>query len=80
VNAAALRQVAQLFRTFGEDYHERMFDEEHILPLIRRQGDELRRSADILTEQHKRGREITDYVLAVTNSGKISSAHAEPLA
>src|ERR1700756_3696968 len=80
VDAAALQQTAKLFRTFGEDYHERMLEEQHIFPLIRKQGPELKRYADILTEQHNRGREITDYVLAVTSSGKISSAHAEPLA
>ncbi len=80
VDAAALRQTAQLFRTFGEDYHERMLEEQHIFPMIRKQGTELQRYANVLTDQHQRGREITDYVLAVTNSGKISSAHAEPLA
>jgi len=80
VDAAALRQVAQLFRTFGEDYHERMLEEQHIFPMIRKQGAELQRYADVLTEQHNRGREVTDYVLAVTSSGKISTAHAEPLA
>ena len=80
IDAAHLRKTAQLFRTFGEDYHERMLEEQHIFPLIRKQGTELARYADILTEQHNRGREITDYVLAVTGGGKISSAHAEPLA
>ena len=35
---------------------------------------------DTLTEQHNRGRAITDYVLAVTKSGKVSSVHAGPLA
>jgi len=80
VDAAALRQTAQLFRTFGEDYHERMLEEQHIFPMIRKQGAELTRYADILTAQHQRGRDVTDYVLAVTSGGKISSAHAEPLA
>jgi len=46
----------------------------------RKQGSEFKRYADILTEQHNRGREITDHVLAITNGPKISSAHAEPLA
>jgi hemerythrin-like domain-containing protein len=36
--------------------------------------------ADVLIEQHNRGREVTDYVLAVTNGPRISVAHAEPLA
>lgn len=80
VDPAALHQTAQLFRSFGEDYHERMLEEQHIFPLIRKQGGELKRYADILTEQHNRGREITDYVLAVTNGPRISVAHTEPLA
>jgi hemerythrin-like domain-containing protein len=80
VDPAALHQTAQIFRTFGEDYHERMLEEQHIFPLIRKQGGELKRYADILTEQHNRGREITDYVLTVTNGPRISTAHAEPLA
>jgi len=80
VDAAALRQVAQLFRTFGEDYHERLLEEQHIFPVIQKQGGELEHYAEILTDQHNRGREITDYVLAVTNRSKISTAHAEPLA
>jgi len=80
VDPSALRQTAQLFRTFGEDYHERMLEEQHIFPLVRKQGEELQRYANILTQQHNRGREITDYVLAVTNGSKIAAAHAEPLA
>src|SRR5438445_124108 len=80
VDAASLQQAAKLFRTFGEDYHERMLEEQHIFPLIRKQSKAMSVYADILIEQHNRGREITDYVLAVTSSGKISAAHAEPLA
>ena len=80
VDPAALHQTAQLFRTFGEGCHERMLEEQRIFPLIRKQGGELPRYADILTAQHNRGREITEYVLAVTNGPKISIAHAEPLA
>jgi hemerythrin-like domain-containing protein len=80
VNASALRQTAQLFRIFGEDYHERMLEEQHIFPMIRKQGAELQHYADVLTAQHQRGREVTDYVLAVTNGPRISVAHVEPLA
>lgn len=80
IDPAALRQTAQLFRTFGEDYHEKMLEEQHIFPLVRKKGGMLERYADILTAQHNRGREVTDYVLAVTNGSKISVAHAEPLA
>src|SRR5256885_15783950 len=54
VDASALKQTAQLFRTFGEDYHERMLEEQHIFPLIRKQGPELQSYADVLTAQHNR--------------------------
>ncbi len=80
IDASALWQTAQLFRTFGEDYHERMLEEQHIFPMIRKQGAELQHYAEVLTSQHNRGREITDYILAVTNNGKIASGNAEPLA
>jgi hemerythrin-like domain-containing protein len=80
VDAAALQQAAKLFRAFGEDYHERMLEEQHIFPLIRKQSKAMSWYVDILLEQHNRGREVTDYVLAVTNGPRISVAHAEPLA
>src|ERR1041384_3685436 len=80
VDSAALRQTAQLFRSFGEDYHEKMLEEEHIFPLVRKQGGKLQNYVDVLTAQHQRGREITDYILAVTNAGKIGTQHVEPLA
>jgi len=80
LNPTALRQTAQLFRTFGEDYHEKMLEEEHIFPLVRKQGASLQDYVDVLIAQHQRGREITEYILAVTNAGKISSLHVEPLA
>lgn len=35
---------------------------------------------DILVAQHQRGREITDYTLAVTNGARIGNQHSEPLA
>jgi hemerythrin-like domain-containing protein len=80
VDPSALRQTAQLFRTFGEDYHEKMLEEQHIFPLVRKQGAVLERYADILIAQHARGRKITDYILAVTNGPKIGVTHNGPLA
>jgi hemerythrin-like domain-containing protein len=80
INAGALQQTAKLFRAFGEDYHERMLEEQQIFPVIRKHGPEFQKYVDTLTEQHNRGREVTDYVLAVTNGGKISSLQARPLA
>jgi hemerythrin-like domain-containing protein len=80
VDAAALHKTAQLFRTFGEDYHERMLEEQHIFPIVRKMKGEAAKYPDILTAQHQRGREITDYTLSVTNAPKISVQHGEPLA
>jgi hypothetical protein len=78
VDPTALRQTAQLFRTFGEDYHERMLEVQPIFPLARKQGGELQRYETFW--RHNRGREITDYVLAFSNGPKIGAANAEPLA
>ena len=80
VNAAALHKTAQLFRTFGEDYHERMLEEKHIFPIVRKMKGEAAKYPDILVEQHQRGREITEYTLAVTAGSKISVQHGEGLA
>ena len=80
VDAASLHKAAQLFRTFGEDYHEKMLEEEHIFPIVRRMKGEAAAYPDILTAQHRRGREITDYMLAVTNGSRIAANHADPLA
>lgn len=80
VDPAALHKAAQLFRSFGEDYHERELEEQHIFPTIRKMNrPELTHYADVLTAQHQRGREITDYVLAVT-TGKIGKQHGDELA
>ena len=80
VDPAGLYKTAQLFRTFGEDYHERELEEAQIFPTIRKMNKpELTHYADVLTAQHQRGREITDYVLAVT-TGKIGKQHGDELA
>jgi hemerythrin-like domain-containing protein len=80
IDTTALRKVAQLFRTFGEDYHEKMLEEQHIFPLVRKAKGEAAQYPDILVAQHHRGREITEYLLAVTNGPRIASQHAGPLA
>ena len=79
IDVAALRRTGELFRTFGEDYHEKQLEEAHIFPVIRKMKS-VARYADILTTQHQRGREVTGYLLAVTSGAKISAAHAGPLA
>jgi hemerythrin-like domain-containing protein len=80
VDPTPLHQTAQLFRTFGEDYHERKLEEGYIFPALRKAGGPGRAYVDPLIAQHNRGREITDYILTVTGKGAIGSADAEALA
>lgn len=75
----ALRKTATLFRAFGEDYHERKLEEAFIFPAVKRAGGPAGALADVLAAQHQRGREVTDYILAVTQASKIG-AKAEILA
>jgi hemerythrin-like domain-containing protein len=75
----ALQSAARLFRAFGEDYHERQLEEAHIFPVLKRSGGTAATAVDTLIAQHNRGREITDFVVAVTN-GTVAPARVEPLA
>ncbi len=75
-----LRRTATMFRTFGEDYHEKKLEEVHIFPAVKKAGGPAAAYVDVLLAQHRRGREITDYVLALTSKGAIGAGDAEPLA
>ena len=75
-----IAETANLFRTFGEDYHERKLEEAYIFPAVRKAGGPAAAYVDVLIAQHNRGREITAYILAVTSKGKIGAADAVPLA
>jgi len=75
----ALQRTAKLFRSFAEDYHEKKLEETHIFPAVRRAGGAAGHDIDTLIAQHQRGREITDYVIALTG-GTIPPAGVEPLA
>ena len=79
-DASALYRTGVLFRDFGENYHEKMLEEDHIFPVVRKGTGEAPKLVDILLAQHARGREITSYLLAVTKGGRIATANAEPLA
>ncbi|HTV65347.1 MAG TPA: hemerythrin domain-containing protein [Bryocella sp.] len=80
LDASALYRTGVLFRDFGENYHEKMLEEQHIFPVVHRAGGKMATLTDVLLAQHTRGREITGYLLAVTKSGRIGSGNAEPLA
>ncbi|TWB43190.1 hypothetical protein FBZ90_1053 [Nitrospirillum pindoramense] len=80
VDAGALHRAAMLFRTFGEDYHERALEEAHIFPVVRTLPGPAAVYPDVLTAQHERGREITDYILGATVHGMVGTADREPMA
>jgi hemerythrin-like domain-containing protein len=73
-------RTAQLFRSFGEDYHERMLEEQYVFPALAGVKGPVGQLPDVLKLQHERGRAINDYVTSVTRTGSISSANAGPLA
>jgi hemerythrin-like domain-containing protein len=76
----ALEKAANLFRVFGEDYHEKKLEEVYILPLVKKSPGTAAGYVDVLFEQHTRGREITDYLLSITKADRIPSNSVEPLA
>jgi hemerythrin-like domain-containing protein len=80
LDAGAIAQTAKLLRNFGEDYHERMLEEAHIFPALRKVGGPAAAYVDVLIAQHNRGREITDYIVSVAGKGGIGASDAEPLA
>lgn len=65
--ADALQKTAELFRAFGEDYHEKSLEEAYIFPAVKKAGGVAAGLTDILIAQHQRGREITDYILSLAN-------------
>jgi hemerythrin-like domain-containing protein len=74
-----LEKTAQLFRVFGEDYHEKKLEEAFIFPLIKKFRNPAEAYVDVLFNQHARGRDITDYVLSVTKGDRIPSNAATSL-
>jgi hemerythrin-like domain-containing protein len=74
-----LNKTALLFRTFGEDYHERQLEEPFIFPAVKGAHPALAGLVDTLMVQHQRGREITDYIVEVTRGGSIGAGTVEPL-
>ena len=80
IPAEALMRTAKLFRSFGEDYHEPKLEEVYIFPAIKKAGGPAAGYADVLKAQHDRGREVTEYILAVTGKGGVGTGDTEPLA
>jgi hemerythrin-like domain-containing protein len=76
----ALQKTAKLFRAFGEEYHEKKLEEAYIFPAVKKVGGEASGYPDILVAQHNRGREITDYIISVTQGAKLGTSNADALA
>jgi hemerythrin-like domain-containing protein len=79
ISPDALQKTAKLFRAFGEDYHEQKLEEAFIFPAVKQAGGPAAALPDVLMLQHQRGREITDYILAVTQGAKFGAGTAGPL-
>lgn len=79
IDPAPLAEAANLFREFGEEYHEHTLEEQYVFPEVRTLGGPNEKLVEILLLQHQRGREITDYLHRVGTSGQIGP-QAEPLA
>jgi hemerythrin-like domain-containing protein len=80
IEPGALQRNAKLFRAFGEEYHERKLEEGFIFPAVRKAGGDAATYPDVLVVQHNRGREITDYIINVTQGAKLGATNAIPLA
>ena len=76
----ALEKTANLFRVFGEDYHEKKLEEVFIFPTVRTAPGMAASYVDVLLKQHTSGREITNYVLSITKDDRIATNSVEPLA
>jgi hemerythrin-like domain-containing protein len=77
---SSLEKTAQLFRVFGEDYHEKRLEEAFIIPVIKKVQGGAAGYGDVLLAQHARGREITDYLLSVSKSDRLSINQSEGVA
>lgn len=80
VSPEVLEKAANLFRVFGEDYHEKKLEEVFIFPALKKTPSTAVAYVDVLLAQHVRGREITDFVLSASQVERFGSYSVEPLA
>jgi hemerythrin-like domain-containing protein len=79
VDPILLHRTATLLRAFGENYHEKKLEEEHIFPALKKAGGPAASYVDVLIAQHQRGRQVTDFVIEKVRNGAIGR-DAEALA
>jgi hemerythrin-like domain-containing protein len=63
---------ATIIRSFIEDYHEKL-EEDYLFPLFRKAGKQVD-LVEVLTEQHRGGRRLTDETLKLANAPAMKSA------
>jgi hemerythrin-like domain-containing protein len=80
IDPASLADAARLFRSFGENYHEKILEEQYVFPEVRQGGGDVAGLVGVLLTQHQRGREITNYIEQVGNAGRIGNGRADRLA
>ncbi|MBV9995282.1 MAG: hemerythrin domain-containing protein [Caulobacteraceae bacterium] len=80
VDGRQIWRAADLFRRFGQAYHEQQLEEAHIFPGALKAGGEAAALVPVLIAQHARGRQITGYIQAKTAGGAIAGADAGALA
>jgi hemerythrin-like domain-containing protein len=80
VDPSALVDAARLFRSFGENYHERILEEQYIFSEVHKAGGPVAGLVEVLIRQHQRGRDITDYIEQIGKKGTIGTGDVEPLA
>jgi len=74
IDTKQLRHIAQLFRDFGENFHERMLEQAYVFATLRKAEAPVSALDNTLVMQHDRGRQITDYIRTVTGKGVIGDA------
>jgi hemerythrin-like domain-containing protein len=74
LDLAALGQAVDLFRTFGEAYHEKGLEEAHVFPMVKKAGGRVADLVDTLTAQHDRGRQINDFLSGRVKAGSLGDA------
>jgi hemerythrin-like domain-containing protein len=79
-DARPLVDAANMFRSFGEDYHERKLEEAHIFPAVKKAVPTAAAMIDTLIGQHNRGREINMFVIARCTPGRIATDQREHVA
>jgi hemerythrin-like domain-containing protein len=75
---SAVMVSAKIIRGFIEEYHEKL-EEDHLFPRFRKHGV-LVDLVNVLEQQHKAGRNVTDRIISLVAAGMKSAAEKEKLA